>query len=440
MNIQKIAYLLLITMSLSNIAFCGLSEHLPMIGNEKEVVRDAQTGNDIIFLTTGKYINSTQYPHNKAWLENDKYIMFESTRPRPQGKSTGDGSDYRHVERQLCAADINTGDIYHLASLEVEDTAKYGENHLSMSSQYHSDYAPGSNVVVYYDMTGHNLYMLDLDDGHRKLLWNVKVGTIGDPPSITDDGSRVVVYVAIPGPDNGEFFSGRTTAVFYIDLDPETNEIVSGPKVVTTWTHRTEQSNPKSANGINLTHSVINPVNKEELIFCHGYPGYTDGSVEKARTWYAKTDGSEVKMANLTEKGWIETHELWGPKGRLVYFIKIRGNGGISAVEPRTGKVIDLIKDIAPRCLHLSVSGNEKRFVFDTQRSTVEFPLDEYQNHMEDIVLFDLTTGKTKVLAHQLEGLHHPRQMHPGINRNGDKVYFTVADGPHSRAAYLNID
>jgi Tol biopolymer transport system component len=443
MNVKKACsvWVVLIGVLFSNTAFSAISENFKMIGNEKEVVKDAVTGNDVIFLTSGEYINSTQYPHNKGWLENDRYIMFESTRPRPDGKpSTGDNSDYRHTERQLLAADIKTGDIYYLASLEVEDTARYGDDHVAMSSQYHADYAPGSNVIVYYDMTGHNLYILDLDNGRKKLIWNVKTGTIGDPPSITDDGSRLVVYVAHTGLDNGPYLAGRTTAVYYIDLDTQTNEVIAGPKVVTTWAHLTEESNPKSTNGINLCHAVINPANKEELSFCHGYPGYPDGSVEKSRVWYAKTDGSLVKMATLSPAGTIQTHEVWGPKGKFMYFVSIKGTGGITMLEPRSGITKTLIEGIYPRCLHVTVSGDEKRFAFDTQRPHEKAPLDEHQNHMEDVVLFDLRTGKTRVLAHQLEGLHHPRQMHPGINRAGDKVYFTVAEGPNSRAAYVEID
>ncbi len=430
-----------ITYSILILAVCvqaKLADHFPKIGNERHTVQDEVSGKEVIFLTDGKYINSTQYPHNKAWLENDKYVMFESVRPRPDGSaSTGNASDYRNVERQLLAADVETGDIYWLASLEVEDVAKYGKYHLAMSTQYHTDYAPATNSVVYYDMTGHNLYMLSLNTGERKLVLNIPDGTIGDPPSITDDGTRVAIYVAYPGPDAGMIFSGRTTAVMYFDIDPATNDMVGALKSVYTWAHKKcpIPSNPN--NTINVCHAVVNPANRDEISFCHGYGGYSDGSIDMARIWYAKADGSEVRMAAPTPAGHIHTHEIWGPKGRLMYFVDIKGTGGISAVDPRTGKVKKLLEGTNPRCLHISVSGDERRFVFDTQCTD---PVDENLNHLENVMLFDVVTGQTKVLARQVEGRDHPRQMHPLITRKGDKVCFTVGDGPNSKVAVVNID
>lgn len=424
-----------------------LADNFEKIANEKDIAVDSETGREIIYLTDGKYLNSGQYPHNKGWLEDEKYVIFESIRPRPDGKpSTGDNSDYRHVERQLMAADIGSGDIYWLASLEVEDTAKYGKNHLSMSSQYHSDYAPGSNVVVYYDMTGHNLYLLDLDDGQRKLLWNVKVGTLGDPPSITDDGSRLIVFVAHPGPENGNFFAGRTTAVYSIDLDPETNEIVKGPRVAVTWTNRAMESNPKDTNGINLSHSVINPLNKEEMFFCHGYSGLSDGSVDKARMWYAKTDGSLIKMDVVTPPGVIHTHEVWA--GKYKYFVDIPTHdeviidGGITRYDSQSEKVEKIIEGVTPSPIHVAVSRDGKRIIWDTMYSLTKITRGESveQNNSEDLVMLDVYSGKITKLARIMGGLRHPRHIHPNITPDGSKVMFTVADGVNSRVAVIKID
>ena len=415
-----------------------LAGHFPVIGNERHVVTDRVSGREVIFLTDGKYINSTQYPHNRGWLENDRYVMFESTRPRPAGKpATGDNSDYRHVERQLLAADVETGDIYWLATIEVEDTARYGRHHLAMSTQYHADYAPATHSVVYYDMTGHNLYMLSLTTGERRHVLHVPDGTIGDPPTICDDGTRVMIYIAYPDPARSPLFGGRTTIAAYLDINPATNEAVGPLHPVYSWTHRRYPIAGNPDNDINICHAVINPANKDEFSFCHGYNGYSDGSIDCVRTWYGRTDGSVIRMANPTPKGHIFTHEIWGPKGRLIYYVDIVNSGGISAVDPRTGEVTKLIENVMPRCLHISLSGDEKRIVFDTQRAT---PMDENLNHLEDVVLFDVATGKTRVLAHQMEGRDHPRQMHPSLNRKGDKVHFTVADGPNSKVAVVRID
>lgn len=415
-----------------------LADSFMKIGNEKHTVYDTVSGKTVTFLTSGQYINSSQYPHNKAWLEDDKYVMFESVRPRPDGAaSTGDNSDYRNTERQLLAADVQSGDIYWLASLEVQEAAIYGKYHFATSTQYHSDYAPGSNSVVYYDMSGHNLYILSLNTGQKKLLLNVANGTIGDPPTISDDGTRAVIYIIHPGPDNTLMFAARTTSIVYIDIDPATNDMIGSPVVVYTYANKRYPTPSVPNNSISLSHAVINPANKDEMSFCHGYAGYADGSVEMARIWYLKMDGSEVRMAAPTPADRIHTHEVWAANGRLIYFVDIKSSGGISSVEPRTGKVTKLIDGINPRCLHISVSADEKRIVFDTQRST---PVDENLNHLEDVMLFDADTGQLRVLAHQMEGRDHPRQMHPLITRSGKMVCFTVADGPNSKIAVVNID
>ena len=437
MRNQITVYCLLLSAVLAQ---AKLADHFPMIGNERHVVKDQLSGKDIIFLTDAKYMNSTQYPHNKAFIEDDKYVIFESSRLRPDGSGTaGTFPAYQNGERQLLAADIESGDIYHLASLEFEDTAKYGQYHVHTSSQYHSDYAPATNTVVYYDMTGHNLYMLNLNTGLRKQIWHTDYGTLGDPPSITEDGTRLIVYVVHSGVENPDFFANRITSVYYFDIDAVTNE-VSKPKLITVWVHRKVELDAVNTSGIYLAHPLVNPANRDEFSFCHGFNGYSNGTIDCARIWYGKVDGSLIQMANPTPEGHIFTHELWGPQGRLIYYVDIVTTGGISSVDPRTGEVVKLIEGTKPRCLHISVSGDEKRIVFDTQDYTPENPLDQYKNHLENIVLFDVPAKQTTILARQTEGQGHPRQMHPIINRKGNKVCFTVTDGPTSKVAVIKID
>jgi hypothetical protein len=426
-------------------AIGALNEHFPKIANEREVVIDEYTGREIIFLTTGDYINSSQYPHQKGWLENDRYVIFESTRPRPDGKpSTGDGSNYRNIERQLLAADVDTGDIYWLATLEVEDVSRYGKYHLVMSSQYHSDYAPETNTIVYYDMSGHNLYLLNLNTGERNLIWHMPTGTIGDPPSISDCGTRIGVYVFHPGPDKDDILYGTTSAIYVMDVDTDTSTIKGSPRLVhslaqpkTTIYHPGNSDLDGKESNINLNHVVLNPANKEDLSFCRGYLGYSDGTVEKSRLWHGNSDGSLIKPAAITPKGHIHTHPIWEPSGRYKYLVNIRGAGSILRIDPRTSEVAAVIEDVRPRCLHVTTNYDGTLFVFDTQGS---HPKDEYGNHLEDIMLYNTETEELTRLARQMEGLNHPRHMHPTITYNGTKVCFTVAHKEYSRIAVVYID
>lgn len=132
-------------------------------------------------------------------------------------------------------ADTQTGDLFWLATLEVEDTAKYGPGHVRVASNYHADYAPAVHRVVYYDMMGHHLYLLDLNTGRREPLFTMKSGTIGDPPSIAADGSRVVFYAAQAGPAENEWYCGRTFTIFGLDVDAASGKAKGRPYVISSY-------------------------------------------------------------------------------------------------------------------------------------------------------------------------------------------------------------
>jgi hypothetical protein len=423
--------------------YAGISDVFPRIGCEKEVVKDETTGRTITYLTSGEFMNCHFYPHNKTWAENDRYILIESSRPAPGSSRNECKPEFFTGERQLLAADVSTGDLYHLATLEHESDAseKYGKYHFTMSSQYHADYAPGHNLVVYYDMTGHNLYLLSLDTGRKKLLWHVDKGTIGDPPTICNSGERVVVYMDMPGASDYDF-TGRTSYAFYIDVDPVELTMKGRPEVITVLADRwlaPEKQTGGRRSMLNLSHALINPADKSEMSYSRGF-GIADGSVEMSRIWYAKVDGSLLKPANITEKGHIYTHDLWSPDGKYIYYVDICGTGGVSKVDPRTGETTVIFKDTNPRCLHVSVSMDERYIVFDTQVSHGIKPIDKYKNHLEDLVLYDVNEKKFTLLATVNEGLNHPRHIHPQINYAGTKVAFTEADGYNSRVAFVKLD
>jgi hypothetical protein len=234
--------------------------------------------------------------------------------------------------------------------------------------------------------------------------------------------------------------------VYAFDLDTQTNEIIDGPKVALTWTNRTMESNPKDTNGINLSHAVINPLDKEEMFFCHGYSGLSDGSVAKARMWHAKTDGSLIKMDIITPPGVIHTHEVWA--GKYKYFVDIPTHdgviidGGITRFDPQSGKVEKVIEGVTPSPIHVAVSRDGSRMIWDTMYSLTRITRGESveQNNPEDVVMLDVPSGKVTKLARITGGLGHPRHIHPNITPDGSKVMFTVADGKGSRVAVIKID
>jgi len=191
---------------------------------------------EIHYVTSEPCLNTIAYPTCRTWTADGKCLFIESTRPRP------DGTQVPH-ERQLLKINIETGEAAHLATLEVEDTKQYGVGQVGASSQYHTDYAPEANVLVYYDMTGHNMYLLDVATGRSNRILHEPEGTIGDPPAITPDGTRVVYYVLYRSIAN-RFLSNVTSVIFALDVDPKTLEAVAEPKIVTAYAGRVVEGRP----------------------------------------------------------------------------------------------------------------------------------------------------------------------------------------------------
>ncbi len=423
-----LAFFILIKMSVADIV-----SSFAYVGNEKTVAVDAVTGYQLNYLTSGQYMNTSCYPHNRGWSADGSFLFVESDRPRPDGTpATGDGSDYRHIERQLLAINVNSGDIYWLASIEVGQTSQYGVNHIAMSSQYHIDYAPGTNTIVYYDMTGHNLYTLNLDTGSRKLIWHCVYATIGDTPSISWDGRAVIVYAFSAKPADSEFFSGRTVSIYKIDINVETGEAIGIPKVVYSYSTRVDKDHSSE---INVSHTIIDPMDVSQMTFCHGYNHSADGSVQKRRVWYAKTDGSLVK--SLTNTQYIDTHEMWGFCSKYSYFVRITPlNSSIQRVNVADGALDAIFESSSLKIIHLGLDKAENMFVFDTFDAVI----DSYTRNA-GIWLYNKSTGALSHLSSQIGGINHPRHPHPILRYDGRMAAFNVAVGiDDSKVAVVSLN
>ncbi len=429
------------------LAFCSFSslyadiaDVFPKIGCEKEVVKDETTGRTITYLTSGEFMNCHNYPHNRSWLENEQYILVESSRPRADGTYNGKpGSESPHFicERQLLAINVSTGNIYHLDTLEMEDYSLY-PGHLPISSQYHADYSPVTNTLIYSDMTGHKLYLLDLNTGKKNCIWHLRDGTFDNVPAMSKNGKVAIVFVAYPGPAKTDLLYGRTTVAFRLDI--QGIQLEKDPSLLYSFT---DLIDPADGRRIAPCHPDINPVDPKVWDFCRGFLHGSDGTVLKSRTWWGKTDGSMIAVTAVTPKNRIFTHEIWGPKGQFIYYVDIPSptdlTGGVSRIDPRIGKPETIFEGLLPRCLHITLDENENRIVYETQSYTKDNPLDEYNNHLEWLGIFNMKTKKHTRILRFLEGRDHPRQAHPAINGDGTKVAFTTADGYNSRVAIIDV-
>ena len=434
---KRISVLLFMVLAFSVHGY--IADSFQVIGNEMETAVDAVTGRSFVYLTSGDYMNCHNYPHNRSWLENGTYVLVESSRPRPDGTynaRAGSEDIWFRGERQLLAVDIETGNIYYLDTLEMEDPKQY-PGHLSISSQYHADYSPVTNTLIYSDMTGHKLYLLDLNTGKKNCIWHLKNGTFDNVPAMSRDGKTAIVWTAFPGPAGTEFLYGRTSIAYKFEIDGV--ELKETPAIIYTFANIVD---PKDGRSIAPCHPDINPVDPSIWDFCHGFRAASDGSVLKTRTWWGKTDGSMISIATVTPQDRVFTHEIWGPKGRYIYWVNIpdgEKTGGVSRVDPRTQNPEVVFEGLLPRCLHITLSGDENLIAYDTQSYLDDNPLDKHNNHDEWIAVYNMNTKKHTNLLRVREGRDHPRQNHPAINEEGTKIAFTTADKYNSRVAIVEI-
>lgn len=421
--------------------------HFQKLPPEREVIRDARTQREIVFLTSPDSTSTLNYPTCRSWTADGRFVIFESIRPRPGERASrvreekvlmrGPATQptLRYVERQLMAADVETGDLYWLAPLEVEDTASYGDAQLNVSIQFHADLAPLANRLVYYDMTGHHLYLLDLDTGRRREIWHMTDGTIGDPPSISPDGTRVVFYAGHPGPPENERFRGDTFTIYALDLDPKTGEARPPLHVVTSLTSRKgDRYKQDPRDWLIINHCQINPKHPDLIGFAHQWGNsYSDGSYWRARIWTSGLNGAGEAPLTLTPARRYHTHEVWGPQGDWMYYVN---TGDVERVHRATREVQVIAKGLTTRANHINVSEDERIIVADSYTAD-RFDADD--TRPTPLFLIDAATGKSTTLAVQPVGQFHPRHAHPSISPRADRVGFTVASGSTARVAVMTL-
>ena len=386
---------------------------------------DRETGLTVHYLTDDQHINTIGYPTCRTWSSDGRFVFIESTRPRPDGTS-------KPLERQILKIEAATGQTTHMAILDVENTAKYGDAHIRASSQYHFDYAPNADVMVYYDMTGHNMYLMDVSSGRSGLILHEHEGTIGDPPAITPDGTRVVYYVFYPSTPN-RFLGPMTSVIFSLNVNPETLEAKGEPRIITAYPGRmVEAYKDKLRNGVVVNHCQVNPIDHDHFCYAHEFGGARpDGTLTMTRTWQNR-NGIDSPVYRPKEGEW-QTHEVIGPLGKCLYFVE---NRGVSAVDFETGQKRRVYDKDKYQAIHISISPDEKWIAADTWDGEP----DKDGCFHGGILLIETATGKSKLLCECLAGRGHPRHPHPNFSSDGKRIAFTTAVGPdRSRVAYVDI-
>lgn len=394
-------------------------------GIEAAVTKEKQVEKAFHVVTNTPGINTINYPTCRTWTSDGKSLFVESSRPRPDGTS-------RKGERQLLKIDIADGKVTHLATLEAEDTAKYGKAHRIISSHYHADYAPKADILVYYDMTAHNMYLLDLKTGRREHILHEPYGTIGDPPSISMDGTRVVYYVIHPQIETSHFTS-ILSVIYVLDIDPVALKAVGKPRVVLAYPGR---KGPKFEENefdhVFVDHPQINPTNNDHISYAHEFSRCeVDGSLLKTRLWQVMADGSNNRPFCIQQPGEGHTHEVFGPKGKLIYWVS---RGYVYSADFTSGEKRLVFDGSKYGGCHVAISPDEKWLALDLFLAGK----DEYGNQNGGLMLVNIATGEHRILCKfSLRG--HPGHPHPNFSPDGSKIAFVFADGRDIQVGYVDV-
>ncbi len=387
-------------------------------------VVDPETGLTVRYVTNAPCVNTLAYPTCRSWHRDSRRIFVETDRSR----SKDDGPK---VLNEILMIDTQTGENKTLVSL-AEPQQPLDPADPRRAAFYRFDYAPEANVLAYFDIRCHSFYMIDPDTGRAGCVLKHDPGTIGNPPSISPDGKRLVYYAVFEFLKN-KYFGGRVSAMFALDVDPVNLKAGGEPRIITAYASRiVESARKQMPGGVIVNHTQVNPKDHDHYCYSHEFGGaQPDGSLTLTRMWENR-DGLDRPIYRPKPGEW-QTHELFGPLGRMFYFVE---NWGVCSIDLKTYEKRVIYDGKPIRAIHISVSPDEKWIAADSWDFA---KLDADGNCPGAIFLIEVATGKSKLLCRVPAGAQQPRHLHPNFSTDGRKVAFTVADGKNSQVALVDI-
>lgn len=376
-------------------------------------------------ITRGPRVHTTAYPTARTWHCDCRRVFVESCELEP------DGTIAPAPTWRIDLVDVETHEVEPVTTVAPEDGVAYAHP-AGQPSSYDFDYAPEADVLIHYDSTAHNLYMVDVETRRSMKVHHEPDGRMHCPPSIAPDGTRAVFGVLYPAVRT-RVIGDLISVIFAIDLDPVKLEACGEPRIVTAYPARlVESALYKMPMGVFVNHQQINPRDKDHFCYSHEFRGAKpDGSLELTRMW--QNVGGLDKPVYVPKPGEHQTHEVFGPLGRSLYSAD---TNGVSAVDFATGERRMIYEyDGALRPSHISVSPDEKWIVGD--RYTQQDCGDDCRGG--GLILIEAASGKCELVCEFPAGSRHPRHIHPNFSPDGRHIAFTIADGPYSQVAVTEV-
>lgn len=301
------------------------------------------------------------------------------------------------------------------------DLAEGGSTHIDASKYYHGTVSP--NGCLYYTV-GEKIYKHDLESGEKRFIAaNPEGREFYGVPSVTRDGSLMTVYWK---DDDGKCRSIGAVAT-------ETGKF----ETIVPREHIIRNFSPPNDF---IDHPLINPVYKDICFYCR------NGRAEEVadRLWTVSLSSKEhlnlygQKRTADGRNGEGVGHESWSFDGERMYFVKYFkpvssvGETGIMYAD-KAGRESGLIVSDFPY-MHAASSPDGRYLVADTR---FEFRGGRLTS---DVVLVDLRTKASKLLATVGTWWNQPGHVHPCFTLDSKKIIFAFADEDfHLRLAVMEV-
>ncbi len=380
---------------------------------------------DISYWTSGSY--DEYMATGGVTVDNGRYIVFESTRPRPVGGATSG-------EKQLIAADTHTGGLYWLRAITGESPSTYGDAHINLPTEFHYDCCESANLIVFRDITGHRLYCLNLNTGAVNQLLHLAGGTFFGAPTIAANGNWVIINALMKGPDEGSYLAGTTSVVLKIMINPATGQATSSPTVVFDKTSLVKGSFINAYLGIAVNKFSGDVVIKNTI----ADEDYSETALNAIR--FVQGDGALSYDCMQLASGQTASNLFWAGSSRYVYYID--GNNRLSRLHTLTRRHQRWTQTLAARQMRLKPAKSKETAISAVSGfgiNTFNMSSDEkfalYSVEGSGLYLVNIQSGKTKQL------LSLPNSIQSAVfDLSNDKAIFKIFDGANSKIGTVFID
>ncbi|MFA5687896.1 MAG: hypothetical protein WC959_01905 [Kiritimatiellales bacterium] len=384
------------------------------VGNEKEVVVDPETGREIIYLSSGEFVDTQFHYHGETWgvINHRTWLFFSSSRPRPDvagGTVSG--------ERQIMAADIMTGNLYYLTTVFNDGLSNI--SHFG-TRPYYATYNDKLKVIVFFDKSRSQIFGYNCLTGVLKKMLTLPEGATSRELDDCFDGTTLRLIYPYTIPADGGMVGYISVSDFDCDLTHISTRIV------------------KSCSADEaLNHVEIRPDDINLFFYKHHSEKKADGQYSKGNVYIKNLENDDSSDIVVNSENELMDHMIWGHSGDYIYWDDQAGS--LMRFDYKKQKIE---KTGSTYTLHNYLSSDEKFWVYDLRGSEIDSTIRisnvKITNRPGSIWIYNMKTGHSEKYANITWGDPHPRHPHAVFSFDDNMISFvTGAEDGNSRVAIM---